>query len=62
MPHLLYPFTFDGHLGCVHVLATVNSAALSTGVHVSFLISVLIFFRYIIQQWNFWIIPTSVFK
>ena len=26
----------DGHLGCFHVLATVNSAALNTQVHVSF--------------------------
>ena len=25
----------DGHLGCLHVLATVNSAVLNTGVHVS---------------------------
>ena len=25
----------DGHLGCVHVLATVKSAAVNTGVHVS---------------------------
>ena len=25
----------DGHLGCFHVLAIINSAALSTGVHVS---------------------------
>ena len=34
----------DGHLGCYHVLAIVNSAAINTGVHMSF--SIMVFSEY----------------
>ena len=37
IPHLfLIHSSVDGHLGCSHVLAIVNSAAVHIGVHVSF--------------------------
>ena len=32
--YLLYPFLCYGHLGYVHVLAIVNSAAINLGVHI----------------------------
>ena len=35
VPQLSYPFVCCGHLGCFHVLAIINSAAMNIGVHVS---------------------------
>ena len=45
--HLLYPFLVEGHLGCFHVLAIANSAAVAavnTGMCESF--QIMVFSRY----------------
>ena len=39
----------DGHLGCFHVLAIVNSAAVNMGVHVSF--QSMVFSEYMPKSW-----------
>ena len=46
VPHLLYP-SLCGHLGCFHVLATVNSAAVNIRVHDSF--QIIIFSEYMLR-------------
>ena len=40
IPFIFIPSSADGHLGCFHVLATVNRAAVSIGVCVTFQITV----------------------
>ena len=37
----LIHLSVNGHLGCFHILATVNSAAMNIAVHASFQITVL---------------------
>ena len=44
MPQVLYPFICRCNLGCFHVLATVNSAAVNNEIHVS--LSILVFSGY----------------
>ena len=40
VPNFFIHLSVDGHLGCFHVLAIVNSAAMNSGIHVSFSILV----------------------
>ena len=49
MYHIFIHSSVDGHLGCFHALAIVNSAAINTGVHVSF--QTMVFSRYMPRSW-----------
>ena len=49
MDHIFFIHSsVDGHLGCFHILAIVNNAAINIGVCVSVQISVFVFFRKIL--------------
>ena len=45
MPHPIYPLTCQQALTLLPILAIVNNAAVNTAVHISFQITVFIFFR-----------------
>ena len=48
MYHNIIHSSVDGHLGCFHVLAIINSAAMNNGIHVSF--SLLVFSGYMLRS------------
>ena len=48
IPHLLKSMSRSEHLGCYHVLAIINCAAMNIAVHVSFQIRVLFFLGFLL--------------
>ena len=50
---LLIHSSADGHLGCFHVLANINSASMNTGVHMALNSG---FLGVYAQQWDCWVI------
>ena len=63
MCHILFIYSsINGHLGCFHILATVNNASMSVGGQIHFHVPVFIYFGYIPRRGVFKSYSNSMFN